>query len=171
MNVRDEDGQALVLALAFLIFFGLVIGAMLAFAGRERTFDRTAPRAAMDGLRGGRGHGRGDPARAEEHDRRWVRGSPLPGGRPDGGDGPDPADDDSHHDRCHRRECHLHMVAGSVPTRTHGDVHNVRRGWFLAGGAGDRADPRHPEPGHGQRALLDVLRAQHVVLTPRDLRS
>ena len=33
MNVRDEDGQALVLALAFLIFFGLVIGAMLSLAG------------------------------------------------------------------------------------------------------------------------------------------
>lgn len=33
MNVHDEDGQALVLALAFLIFFGLVIGAMLSLAG------------------------------------------------------------------------------------------------------------------------------------------
>ena len=33
MKVRDEDGQALVLALAFLIFFGLVIGAMLSLAG------------------------------------------------------------------------------------------------------------------------------------------
>jgi hypothetical protein len=33
VNVRDEDGQALVLALAFLIFFGLVIGAMLSLAG------------------------------------------------------------------------------------------------------------------------------------------
>ena len=33
MNVRDEDGQALVLALAFMIFFGLVIGVMLSFAG------------------------------------------------------------------------------------------------------------------------------------------
>jgi hypothetical protein len=33
VNVRDENGQALVLALAFLIFFGLVIGALLAFAG------------------------------------------------------------------------------------------------------------------------------------------
>ena len=33
MNIRDEDGQALVLALVFLLFFGLVIGAMLAFAG------------------------------------------------------------------------------------------------------------------------------------------
>ena len=37
MNVRDEDGQALVLALAFLIFFGLVIGAMLAFAGQLKS--------------------------------------------------------------------------------------------------------------------------------------
>jgi hypothetical protein len=33
VNVRDEDGQALVLALAFLIFFGLVIGAMLSLSG------------------------------------------------------------------------------------------------------------------------------------------
>jgi hypothetical protein len=32
MSARDEDGQALVLALAFLIFFGLVIGTMLSFA-------------------------------------------------------------------------------------------------------------------------------------------
>jgi hypothetical protein len=30
---QDEDGQALVLALAFLIFCGLLIGAMLTFAG------------------------------------------------------------------------------------------------------------------------------------------
>ena len=33
MRVRDEEGQALVLALGFLVFFGLVIGAMLTFAG------------------------------------------------------------------------------------------------------------------------------------------
>jgi hypothetical protein len=33
MRIRDEDGQALLLALAFLIFFGLVIGALLSFAG------------------------------------------------------------------------------------------------------------------------------------------
>jgi hypothetical protein len=33
MNVRDQDGQALVLALAFLAFFGLVIAALLSFAG------------------------------------------------------------------------------------------------------------------------------------------
>jgi hypothetical protein len=32
VKVRDEDGQALVLALAFMIFFGLVIGVMLSFA-------------------------------------------------------------------------------------------------------------------------------------------
>jgi hypothetical protein len=32
MRVRDEDGQALLLALAFLVFVGLVIGAMLSFA-------------------------------------------------------------------------------------------------------------------------------------------
>lgn len=32
MNVRDEKGQALILALAFLMFFGLVIGLMLSLA-------------------------------------------------------------------------------------------------------------------------------------------
>ena len=32
MNVRDEEGQALVLALGFLIFVGLVVGAMLSLA-------------------------------------------------------------------------------------------------------------------------------------------
>ena len=32
MRLQGEDGQALGLALAFLIFFGLVIGAMLSFA-------------------------------------------------------------------------------------------------------------------------------------------
>ena len=33
MRARDEDGQALLLALGFMVFFGLVIGAMLTFAG------------------------------------------------------------------------------------------------------------------------------------------
>jgi hypothetical protein len=33
MSVRDEKGQALILALAFLMFFGLVIGLMLSLAG------------------------------------------------------------------------------------------------------------------------------------------
>jgi hypothetical protein len=33
VNVRDEKGQALILALAFLTFFGLVIGLMLSLAG------------------------------------------------------------------------------------------------------------------------------------------
>ena len=33
MRARDEDGQVLLLALGFLLFFGLVIGAMLTFAG------------------------------------------------------------------------------------------------------------------------------------------
>lgn len=33
MTVRDERGQALILALAFLMFFGLVIGLMLSLAG------------------------------------------------------------------------------------------------------------------------------------------
>jgi hypothetical protein len=32
MNVRNEKGQALILALAFLMFFGLVIGLMLSLA-------------------------------------------------------------------------------------------------------------------------------------------
>jgi hypothetical protein len=32
VNVHDEDGQALVLALGFLIFVGLVVGAMLSLA-------------------------------------------------------------------------------------------------------------------------------------------
>ena len=33
MRARDEDGQVLLLALGFLLFFGLVIGAMLTLAG------------------------------------------------------------------------------------------------------------------------------------------
>jgi Tfp pilus assembly protein PilX len=33
MNVRDERGQALILALAFMMFFGLVIGVLLSLAG------------------------------------------------------------------------------------------------------------------------------------------
>jgi len=54
MNVRDEDGQALVLALAFLIFFGLAIGAMLAFAGAsvlstERLREQRSTVYAADG--------------------------------------------------------------------------------------------------------------------------
>ena len=54
MNVRDEDGQALVLALAFLIFFGLVIGAMLSFAGAsvlstERLREQRSTVYAADG--------------------------------------------------------------------------------------------------------------------------
>jgi hypothetical protein len=32
MNVREEKGQALILALAFLMFFGLVIGVLLSLA-------------------------------------------------------------------------------------------------------------------------------------------
>ena len=32
MNVRDEKGQALILALGFLMFFGLVIGVLLSLA-------------------------------------------------------------------------------------------------------------------------------------------
>jgi len=54
VNVRDEDGQALVLALAFLIFFGRVIGAMLAFAGAsvlstERLREQRSTVYAADG--------------------------------------------------------------------------------------------------------------------------
>jgi hypothetical protein len=33
MRAQDEEGQVLLLALGFLLFFGLVIGAMLTFAG------------------------------------------------------------------------------------------------------------------------------------------
>jgi hypothetical protein len=32
MRLRDEDGQVLLLALAFLVFFGLIIGVILGFA-------------------------------------------------------------------------------------------------------------------------------------------
>ena len=42
MNVRDEKGQALILALAFLMFFGLVIGVMLSLAERERPVTRAS---------------------------------------------------------------------------------------------------------------------------------
>jgi Tfp pilus assembly protein PilX len=54
MNVRDEEGQALLLALAFLTFFGLVIGAMLAFAGAsvrstERLREQRSTVYAADG--------------------------------------------------------------------------------------------------------------------------
>jgi hypothetical protein len=54
VNVRDENGQALVLALAFLIFFGLVIGALLAFAGAsvlatERLREQRSTVYAADG--------------------------------------------------------------------------------------------------------------------------
>ena len=33
MRLREDDGQVLLLALAFLMFFGLVIGALVTFAG------------------------------------------------------------------------------------------------------------------------------------------
>jgi hypothetical protein len=54
VNIRDEDGQALVLALVFLLFFGLVIGAMLAFAGAsvlstERLREQRSTVYAADG--------------------------------------------------------------------------------------------------------------------------
>lgn len=43
VRLRDEDGQALLLALAFLLFFGLVIAAILTFA--------EASERATEGLR------------------------------------------------------------------------------------------------------------------------
>jgi hypothetical protein len=54
VNLRDEDGQALVLALAFLIFFGLVIGALLSFAAAsvlstERLREQRSTVYAADG--------------------------------------------------------------------------------------------------------------------------
>jgi len=54
MDVRDEQGQALVLALAFLAFFGLVIGAMLSLAGAsvlstERLREQRSTVYAADG--------------------------------------------------------------------------------------------------------------------------
>ena len=54
MRVRDEEGQALVLALGFLVFFGLVIGAMLTFAGAsirstERLREQRSSVYAADG--------------------------------------------------------------------------------------------------------------------------
>jgi hypothetical protein len=54
VRVRDEDGQVLLLALGFLLFFGLVIGAMLTFAGAsvlaaERLREQRATVYAADG--------------------------------------------------------------------------------------------------------------------------
>ena len=54
MRVRHEDGQALPLALGFLVFFGLVIGAMLTFAGTsirstERLREQRSTVYAADG--------------------------------------------------------------------------------------------------------------------------
>jgi len=54
MRARDEEGQALVLALGFLVFFGLVIGAMLTFAGAsvrstERLREQRSTVYAADG--------------------------------------------------------------------------------------------------------------------------
>jgi Tfp pilus assembly protein PilX len=54
MTARDEEGQALILALGFLVFFGLVIGAMLTFAGAslrssERLREQRASVYAADG--------------------------------------------------------------------------------------------------------------------------
>jgi hypothetical protein len=55
MNVRrDESGQALLLALGFLVFFGLVIGSLMTFVGSnvlatERLRDQRATTYAADG--------------------------------------------------------------------------------------------------------------------------
>ena len=54
MNVRDEEGAVLLLALAFLAFFGLVIGATLTFAdasmrSTERLREQRATVYAADG--------------------------------------------------------------------------------------------------------------------------
>lgn len=54
MRVRDEEGQALLLALGFLLFFGLVIGALLGFAesstlATERLRDQRSTVYAADG--------------------------------------------------------------------------------------------------------------------------
>lgn len=54
MRARDEEGQVLILALGFLVFFGLVIGAMLTFAGAsvrstERLREQRATVYAADG--------------------------------------------------------------------------------------------------------------------------
>ena len=168
MNVRDEDGQALVLALAFLIFFGLVIGLDARVRRSERTFDsngsassdrrstrRTAPRTRRS-------------SRAEEHDRRCVRRPPLPGG-------------ESRRRRrarsCSRRQPPPPMPPSrrssargrrTVPTRTDGDVHDVRRGRYVARRAGDRAVPRHPARLRSDVLVLDLLRARaRRVETPR----
>jgi hypothetical protein len=55
MNVRrDESGQALLLALGFLVFFGLVVGALMSFVGAnvlatERLRDQRSTAYAADG--------------------------------------------------------------------------------------------------------------------------
>jgi hypothetical protein len=57
-KLNDEDGQALILALAFLVFFGLVIAAMLSFAttnllATERLGEDRAALYAADGAMDG----------------------------------------------------------------------------------------------------------------------
>jgi hypothetical protein len=54
VKARDEDGQVLLLALGFLLFFGLVIGAMLTFAtasvlGTQRLREQRSTVYAADG--------------------------------------------------------------------------------------------------------------------------
>lgn len=67
-KLRNEDGQALVLALAFLFFFGLVIATMLGFAdasvlATERLRDERSALYAADGATDGAiQYARGNPA-------------------------------------------------------------------------------------------------------------
>lgn len=54
MRLRDDDGQVLLLALGFLVFFGLVIGALMTFAGAsvlasERLREQRSTVYAADG--------------------------------------------------------------------------------------------------------------------------
>jgi hypothetical protein len=54
LRLRDDDGQALVLALGFLVFFGLVIGALMSFVGTsvlstQRLREQRATAYAADG--------------------------------------------------------------------------------------------------------------------------
>jgi hypothetical protein len=54
MNARRDDGQALLLALGFLLFFGLVVGALMTFVGAnvlgtQRLRDQRSTAYAADG--------------------------------------------------------------------------------------------------------------------------
>ena len=64
MSARDEKGQALILALAFLMFFGLVIGVMLSLASASVLSKLATPRAALNCVRGRRRDRRREPHRS-----------------------------------------------------------------------------------------------------------